>query len=152
MNEDILDQHKKRKENIEEKDLRVESLEEEKNKLISELCIEKDSVVKFKSEFEELVKVLQNHNYGGCQCQLKMVPQVQKAVEHVRDIKLGKQNVGEVERMRKKKKEYKDQLKDKESHIRDLEKRLEDLEKGETKQVKEVRDKLFDTRMELGAA
>lgn len=70
----------------------------------------------------------------------------------MRDIKLGKQNVGEVERMRKKKKEYKDQLKDKESHIRDLEKRLEDLEKGETKQVKEVRDKLFDTRMELGAA
>ena len=54
--------------------------------------------------------------------------------------------------MRNKKKEYKDQLKDKESHIRDLEKRLEDLEKGETKQVKEVRDKLFDTRMELGAA
>lgn len=54
--------------------------------------------------------------------------------------------------MRKKKKDYKQEKEKLQEQVKDLEKRLNDLEKGETKQVKEVKDKLFETRLELGAA
>ena len=61
-----------------------------------------------------------------------MVPEVAKAIEHRREIKLGKQSPGQVQKVLESKKELKDQIKRNDEHIRDLEKRLDAFEQGET--------------------
>ena len=60
------------------------------NEFKSKLFIETDKAERFKNSYEGLVKKLKNHNYGSCECNLKMIPEVKKALDHICDIKLGK--------------------------------------------------------------
>ena len=45
------------------------------------------------------MKSLKHHDYGSCECQLKLIPQVMKAEEYMLPLKLGKKTPGKVEKL-----------------------------------------------------
>ena len=98
------------------------------------------------------MRSLKHHDYGGCKCQLKLIPQVVKAEEHLLPLKLGKKTPGKVEKLMHKQREQKQELERKDGLIKDLEGRLEQLEKKESERVAQLESQLEESKRKLGEA
>ena len=85
--------------NVNQKGQRVEALEKLETELRSQLILETQRAADFKFDYEVLVRVLKNHDYRGCHCQIRMVPEVAKARNHVCELKLGKKPEKKIEKI-----------------------------------------------------
>ena len=129
---DVIDANKQHERKIEETDTRVRDLEKQVIEVQARLCTEVDLQNAFKNSYEQLVKSLKHHDYGSCECKLKLIPQVMKAEEYILPLKLGKKTPGKVEKLMHNQRDQKQELERKDALIKDLEGRLDQLEKKES--------------------
>ena len=65
---------------IEELESILQEVNQKNNELSCKLMVEQQNANGFQNEYDEIVRLLKAHNYKGCQCQLKFIPVVEKAI------------------------------------------------------------------------
>ena len=79
-------------------------------KLKNQQLVQVEQTNKYKEDYLELTDTLQKHDYGGCECMLKFVPAVNKALNQPRRLRLGPRAAGVVGRLRNEKTEQKEEI------------------------------------------
>ena len=83
---------------------------EERDKAINELVAEKQISYTYQDAYDNLVSALKGYNYNGCSCQMRFLPEVEKAQQHICKTKIGPKAIGEVNLLKKNLQRKKDDL------------------------------------------
>ena len=65
---------------------------------------EHQNATNFKRAYSEFVQAIKDHDFGKCDCRLKLVPQVAKALDELPQLSMGPRMIGKVISLKNKKK------------------------------------------------
>ena len=88
----------------------MEELNNQVFKLKNQQLVQMEQTNKYKEDYLELTDTLQKHDYSGCECMLKFVPAVDKALNQPRRLRMGPRAEGVIGRLRNKESEQKEEI------------------------------------------
>ena len=99
--DEVLQDYRESRDEIDQLNEQLDSVNKQNNDLENKYLLELQNTHGYKEGFLELVKTLQRHNYEGCECQLKFIPAVSKALNQPQSFKIGPRAEGAVDKLRR---------------------------------------------------